>query len=396
MDAVDDAAESSRKLGDIAAAAGLRRIHVLAWRDLADVEAGGSELHAAEIVRRWAAAGIDVTLRSSYAQGHPPTIDRDGYHVIRRAGRYMVFPRAVFSELTGRHGTRRDGLVEIWNGMPFFSPLWATGPRIAFLHHVHGPMWGMVLPPNLAKFGEVLEGRIAPPLYRRTRVVTLSNSSRRELIDHLDFRADRISVVPPGIDARYRPGGAKNPTPLAVAVGRLMPVKRFGDLIDAFAAVRAKVPTAELVIVGEGADRHLLEARIAEHGAEDWIHLPGRLRDDELVALYQRAWLLTSASIAEGWGMTITEAAACATPSVVTDIGGHRDAVVAGSSGLLVASPPDLTDAIVRVVEDDHLRDRLTAGALAHAATLTWDATAAGTLTALAIEAHRLQHRRAR
>ena len=74
------------KIGDIAAAAGLRRIHVLAWRDLADVEAGGSELHAAAVARLWAEAGIEVTMRTSYAQGAPPESRRDGYRVIRKAG----------------------------------------------------------------------------------------------------------------------------------------------------------------------------------------------------------------------------------------------------------------------------------------------------------------------
>ena len=83
-----------RSAGDIAAEAGLSRIHIFAWRDLADVEAGGSELHAAEVARHWAAAGIDVTMRTSWAQGSPQMATRDGYRVVRKAGRYMVFPRA--------------------------------------------------------------------------------------------------------------------------------------------------------------------------------------------------------------------------------------------------------------------------------------------------------------
>jgi glycosyltransferase involved in cell wall biosynthesis len=384
-----------RALADTAEAAGLRRIHVLAWRDLADVEAGGSELHAATIMRQWAEAGIDVTLRTSYAQGSPPTMDRDGYHVIRKAGRYLVFPRAIFSELTGRHGPRRDGLVEIWNGMPFWSPLWATGPRVTWLHHVHGVMWRMVLPPNLASFGETLERRIAPPVYRRTRIVTLSESSRRELVDDLGFRPHRVSVVPPGIDPKFShdPTVARSATPLLVAVGRLMPVKRFDVLIRAVAEVQADVPGLRLVIVGDGAERHVLEQLVADLGAESWVEMPGRLRDEELIRLYRSAWLLTSASAAEGWGMTITEAAACGTPAVVTDIGGHRDAVRNGDTGLL-ASELELGPAIRKVLTDDALRARLSAGALEHARRFTWEATAAGTLSALAVEAHRLRRGR--
>ena len=57
-----------------------------------------------------------------------------------------------------------DALVEIWNGMPFLSPLWYRGPRIVFLHHVHAEMWGMVLPPTLARLGDNVERRIGAPL----------------------------------------------------------------------------------------------------------------------------------------------------------------------------------------------------------------------------------------
>jgi len=290
------------KIGDIAAQAGLRRIHILAWRDLADVEAGGSEIHAATIARLWAEAGLDVTMRTSHAQGAPPESTRDGYRVVRRAGRYLVFPRAIASEIAGRHG-RRDALVEIWNGMPWLSPLWARGPKVTWLHHVHGPMWAMVLPPHLARAGELLERSVAPPLYRRSRTVTLSESSRRELVE-LGWRANRVSVVPPGIDGRYRLGAPKAEHPLVVAVGRLMPVKRFDLLISALAAIGAQHPGLELVIVGEGAERERLEALVASLDASEWVRLPGRLRDDALVSLYQRAWVLASASAGEGWGMT--------------------------------------------------------------------------------------------
>ena len=377
----------SRKLGDIADAAGLKRIHVLAWRDLADVEAGGSEVHASTVCRLWAEAGLDVTMRTSYAPGAPTDSRRDGYRVVRRAGRYLVFPRGVASEMLGRHGTR-DALVEIWNGVPWLSPIWARGPRVTWLHHVHGPMWKMVLPPGLARAGSLVERRLAPPFYRRTSVITLSPSSRDELVGQLKFPATNVTVVPPGIDARFSAGGVRSPNPLVVAVGRLMPVKRFELLVDQVAPLRSRHPDLRLVIVGEGAERDLIEACVARHDAADWVTLAGRVTDDELVALYRRAWIVASASVAEGWGMTLTEAAACGTPAVATDIAGHRDAVADGRTGVL-AAPDELGAAIGRVVADPDLRARLHAGALAHAATFTWEATAAATLTVLADDALR-------
>lgn len=334
------------------------------------------------VCRRWAEAGLDVTMRTSYAPNHPVTKTRDGYRVVRRAGRYLVFPRAAVAEALRRNGPY-DALVEIWNGMPFFSPLWVRGPHAVWLHHVHAEMWNMVLPPGLATAGRVLEARVAPLAYRRSRVVTLSHSSRRELVDDLGFRDELVTVVPPGIDEAFSPSGERSPLPLAVAVGRLAPVKRFDLLIRTLVEVKKQVSELRAVIVGEGYERESLEALARSLGAEEWLTLPGYLPDDEVIELYRRAWVLTSASAREGWGMTITEAAACGTPAVATRISGHEDAILDGQSGLLARDERELAAQLTRVLSDGALRDRLAAGALEHANALTWDATARGTLSAL-------------
>jgi glycosyltransferase involved in cell wall biosynthesis len=380
------AASEISKLGDLAAEANLHRVSMLAWRDLDDPEAGGSEVHASTVAALWAEAGIEVTMRTSFAAGQAQMSWRDGYRVIRKAGRYMVFPRAAFSEMMGWHGGS-DGLVEIWNGMPFFSPVWARTPHITFLHHVHAEMWDMTLPPRLARVGRTVEAQIAPPLYRRTPIVTLSDSSKQELTNDLGFRDHLVHVVPPGVDPRFSPGGAKSPTPLVVSAGRLVPVKRVDLLIEALVGLKPRHPDLEAVIVGEGYQRDQLETQIHEAGAERWIRLPGHLTDDELVDLYRRSWLLTSASAREGWGMTLTEAAACGTPAVVTRVPGHRDAVDEGRSGLLADGRDGLRDAIDSVLSDEELRNRLAAGAVEHASQYTWAATARGTLEVLAAEA---------
>jgi glycosyltransferase involved in cell wall biosynthesis len=381
-----DAAIEVAKLGDIAAGAGLHRVSMLAWRDLDDPEAGGSELHASNIAKHWAEAGIEVNIRTSYAAGHSQVTWRDGYRVIRKAGRYLVFPRAAFSEMMGWHGGR-DGLVEIWNGMPFFSPLWSRTAHVTWLHHVHAEMWQMTLPPRLAALGNFVESKIAPPIYHRTSMVTPSESSKREMVQDLGFRPDRVSVVPPGIDPHYRPGGEKSPTPLVVAVGRLVPVKQFDVLIDALLPLKAHHPDLEAVIIGEGYTREELEAQIHAARAESWIHLLGRVDEDTKVEYYQRAWVLSSASIREGWGMTITEAAACGTPAVVSDIAGHADAVVDGETGILCRGRDALTAGLDRLLRDGELRTRMSEAARVRAGFFSWEATARGTLEILAAAA---------
>lgn len=392
MPAPPPTSDALAKIGDLAAGAGLRRVHLLSWRDLEDVEAGGSEVHAAEVARHWAAAGIDVTWRASFASGHPAVTTRDGYKVIRRAGRYLVFPRAALSERTGRHGPS-DALVEVWNGMPFFSPLWYRGPRIVMLHHVHAEMWQMVLGeenPLLAHVGEIIERRIAPPLYRRSRIVTPSESARDEIVSLLGVPGGQIDVVHNGFGAAFRPGGQKTPNPSIVAVARLVPVKRHELLIRAAAHARSLVPDLTLTVVGEGYERERLDEVVRELEADSWIRLTGHVPEHELVGLYQQAWVAASASAREGWGLSLTEAAACGTPAVATRIAGHADAVHDGRSGVLVpGTVTDLGGALAQLLRDPARRAVLAEGALARSSDLSWEATALGLMRSLAREAER-------
>lgn len=366
----------------------IRRIHVLAWRDLDDPDAGGSEVHADHFMSRLADRGIEVVHRTSSAVGLPSQARRNGYDVIRRGSRYSVFPRAVASEISGRMG-RFDALVEIWNGVPWFSPVWCRRPHVTMLHHIHGPMWNQILPGPLAALGRVLEDRLAPPFYRRSLTVTPSDSTRDELLE-LGFRPDRVVAVPNGVDEIFQPGGDKTGTPSIVAVGRLAPVKRFELVIEAAVVARRQVPDLVLTIVGDGPLQQVLADRIASMGASDWIRLAGRVDHGDLVAIYQESWLVVSGSLAEGWGLSLTEAAACGTPAVATDIGGHRSSVVRDVTGVLVDESL-LGGAIADVLTDHPRRAALQSAALDRARTLTWDASALGLARCLHAEVVRSQ-----
>lgn len=360
------------KLRALVQVSGIRSVIAVAWRDLDDPEAGGSELHADEVLRRWADAGLDVMLRTSAVPGRAERVSRHGYRVERRGGRYQVFVQVITAGLRRRY-KGYDALVEIWNGMPFFGATWFRARRLVLLHHVHGEMWRLTLPQLLARIGWAIEHVIAPPFYRSSRIATLSTSSADEIEQRLRLR--HVAIVNPGISEFFTPGGPKSSAPLAVAVGRLVTVKRFDLLVSAFIKVRQHIPTARLVIVGEGYLRSELEEQIAAAGAQEWIVLQGHIEDDALRELYRQAWVLTSASLREGWGMSITEAAACGTPSVVSDIAGHRDAVVNQKSGLLV-DVNELAGSLVAVLSDAVLREQLSSGALARSKELTWDHTA--------------------
>lgn len=369
-----------QRLADELVAGGVRRVHTLAWRDLDDPDAGGSEVHADEFMRRWADAGLDVLHRTSVAVGQPAESERNGYRVIRRGSRHTVFPRTIVSEVTRRMGPY-DALVEIWNGVPWMSPVWCRKPRITFLHHVHGPMWDQILPGPLAWFGRALETKLAPPFYKRGLMVTPSDATRDELIE-IGFGPDRVVAVPNGTDPRFSPGGTKTPHPSIIAVARLAPVKRFELLLDSTAEARRSVPELTLTIVGDGPSAEVLRTKVADMDAGGWVTFTGRVDHNDLIDRYRASWIVASASLAEGWGLSLTEAAGCGTPAVATDIRGHRSSVVDGVTGLL-ASPNDLGAAFVRALTDHDLRSTLARSAQQRVAQMTWDATAAGILNQL-------------
>lgn len=368
-----------------AEAAGIRRVHVLAFRDRDDPLAGGSEEHATQVCTHFARAGLDVTLHTGRVPGAPARIERDGFRIVRRGGRVGVFLKTALDVRLGRLGPA-DGIVEIFHGVPFFAPLWTSTPQVGLVHHVHLGTWDDLLPGWPGRVGHLIERFAVPAVYRRRRLVTAAASARDEIVAHYGADPSNITIAPHGIADRFSPGGTRAADPLVVAVCRLMPQKGVEELVAALVRAKAAVPSLQATIVGDGPHRDRFQ-EVARDAGATWIHWAGRVSDDELVDWYRRAWVVASASRREGFGLTLTEAAACGTPTVATRIPGHVDAVDEGTSGLLADSTEELADRIVEVVQDDELRARLTRGALAHADHFRWEEAAATLLGALCDEA---------
>lgn len=348
------------------------RVAVLSWRAPGDPDAGGSELHASEILSRWTAEGVEVTVHARTAP--------DGT-VLGRGCPFEVVPvgstYSVFAAASARVWSRRrsfDAVVEILNGVPFWSPLWWRGPRVAWLHHLHTEMWSQSLPQPFAGIGRWNELSVVPRVYRSTPVVTLAEPGRTEL---LRAGFGRVEVVEPGVDERFTPGGSgRSGPPRLVAVGRLAPVKRWFELLKAVEPLASRPGGLCLDLVGDGPEREAIEQWARRRGAE-WLTVHGRVEDSALVDLYRSASLVVSASSAEGWGMTITEAARCGVPAAVTDVLGHRAAVIDRVTGELAAQPSDLTAAIARILDDESRRSRYGRAAMERANEMTWDRAAA-------------------
>ena len=190
----------------------------------------------------------------------------------------------------------------------------------------------MTLPPRLATLGRIIESRSRRRSTAARRSSRCRNRRKQELVDDLGFRADAGSRSSRRASTRASRPAARSAD---AARGRGRPARaREAVRHPGRCPRRAGAPSRSRV--GDrrrGVRRDQLEAQIHAAGAEAGSRLPGRVDDEEVVDLYRRAWVLASASAREGWGMTITEAAACGTPAVATRIAGHADAVVEGAPG---------------------------------------------------------------
>jgi glycosyltransferase involved in cell wall biosynthesis len=167
--------------------------------------------------------------------------------------------------------------------------------------------------------------------------------------------------------------------PTFVYVGRLAPSKRVHDLLEAFRLFTTVHRPARLWLIGEGDAGYVrrlrkLASRLQIDGAVEFC---GRLDAAEKHRRMAEAHALLMASVREGWGLVVTEAAACRTPAIVYDVPGLRDAVRHDQTGLVVPpNPASLATAMRRVIDDPALLARLGAAARAWSETFSYDRSA--------------------
>jgi glycosyltransferase involved in cell wall biosynthesis len=217
-------------------------------------------------------------------------------------------------------------------------------------------------------------------LYRRSRFLTISEASAAD-IARVGIDRSRIEVSYLGVEHQaFGVNPAKRATtPTLLYLGRLKRYKRIEVVLD----VLERCPGAVLELAGDGDHREALEQEIAVRGLSDRVRMHGHVSEESKLELYQRAWMNITTSAAEGWGLSVNEAAACGTPSAALRIGGLAEAIEDGHSGVLAGHPNELGENVRRVLADPALRDAMAVNANRRAREFDWDATASRTLQLL-------------
>jgi glycosyltransferase involved in cell wall biosynthesis len=188
-----------------------KRILIYNWRDTRHTWAGGAEVYVHELAKRWVKSGHHVTLFCGNDGELPRREQIDGVHIVRRGGFYLVYFWA-FAYYIVRFRGRYDIILDCHNGIPFFTPLYAKEPVIGVVHHIHQVVFKHYLPGPAAALAGWMERDLMPWAYRSRQFITVSESTRQEMVD-LGLTGAGISIVHNGVDLAELTPGPKHKAP---------------------------------------------------------------------------------------------------------------------------------------------------------------------------------------
>ncbi|MGQ9722817.1 MAG: glycosyltransferase family 4 protein [Candidatus Jordarchaeum sp.] len=346
------------------------------WRDVTNPKAGGAEVHIHQVLNRLVQWGHSATLFCGWYEGCKRREEIDGIEIIRAGNQFTVYLAAFRYYLLNLRKRPFDIVIDDINGVPFFTPLYVKKPRVAIIHHLVRDIFFKELSPLSAVIGYTTE-QIIPLLYRETPFIAVSESTKQELIE-FGILGKNIAVVYNGIDNNfYEPSRqVKSPYPHILYLGRLKKYKSIEHLIIAMKYVTKELPNVKLSIAGEGDAEYKNELKKL---AEGWtnIRFHGFVNEKEKLDLMKRAWVFVTTSEREGWGLTVIEANACKTPAIVTDVLGLRDVVKNNETGFTIpyGQPKILANALIKILTDKELREKLSQKALEWSKQFNWNKT---------------------
>ena len=342
--------------------------------------------YAVELTQHFSTSDeLAVTLMKPFAQPVTELEPRVGTSRIhgRLLPSYMLAGPAQITAIARKR--RLNVIHDPFGVSPFFAP--RSIGRFGRVVTIHD-MIPFVFPETHAPLTNLLFRRYIPWSLRFVdRIITDSESSRRDIVRFYRFPADRVHAIPIGVSHRFVPATREATqraldrygitTSYIMVVGSLNPRKNLETLFESYRLLRQRGLGHQLVVVGPKAWKSAsIFQRLHDLGLESDVVMTGFVDEDDLPALYSGADAFAFPSLYEGFGLPPLEAMACGTPVVTSNSSSLPEVV--GGAGLMI-DPGDakaLADAIEHLVTDRATHAKFAALGLARAKQFRWDRTA--------------------
>jgi glycosyltransferase involved in cell wall biosynthesis len=282
--------------------------------------------------------------------------------------------------------------LDLLHALAYVTPVVVSCPTVVTVHDLSFVRYPEAFRPFNRLYLRVMTRR---SVFRASRVIADSFSTRDDMVRLWGVPAGRISVVPMGVEGEFRPVPAAAvetfrrqqglPQRFVLYLGTLEPRKNVSAAVEAFARWVQASRDREIWLVVAGAKGWHYEsifARVQALGLSDRVLFPGYVPTAELPEWYRAAEIFIYPSLYEGFGLPPLEAMACGTPVITSNTSSLPEVV--GDAALLV-DPYDvdaIADALARLLEDAELRQRLREAGLARARLFSWERTARETVAA--------------
>lgn len=349
-------------------------ILLLNWRDPKNPKAGGAEIVTMQHAKAWVKAGHRVVWFASQFENAKSKEIIDNVEIIRRGNSITVFLYAFFFYFFSK--IKFDIVIDEIHGIPFFTPLFVRKPKIAFIHEVADEIWDYMYPFPINTIGRFLE-TFYLPLYRHVTLWTDALSTIEELGRFGFSKKDcyAISCPPENETLKKLPKKEKDKT--FIFVSRVVRMKGVEEVIKAFAFISKEDKNAKLWIVGKGQEQYIkkLIKMTEEYGIAKNVLFFGAVTNAEKLSRMSKAHILLHASVKEGWGLVVVEAASRGTPSVVYDVPGLRDSVRDGKTGLIVKtnSPLEMAKEALLLLQNKKRYTEMQNNCLLWAKSMSWE-----------------------
>lgn len=287
----------------------------------------------------------------------------------------------------------RSRTLNLIHGLAFAAPIASSCPTVVTVHDLSFLRFPSAFRTANRSY---LSSITAASTRRAARVIAVSDSTRQDVINLIGVPAERVIVVPNGVNPEFSPADpgdvadfrqrAGLPARYILFLGTLEPRKNLVRLVEAYALLRSRDPAnaapavPPLVIAGaKGWFYQEIFARVTDLGLGDHVVFPGFVPAEDLPWWYRGAALFVYPSLFEGFGLPVLEAMACGAPTITSLASSLPE--VAGDGAILV-DPEDvrqLADAMIRVLTTPSLAAQLRAAGLRQAARFSWERTATAT-----------------